>query len=88
MNKTLIAGMVAGLFALPAWAAQVPAGTKLLPDAQQIYVTNIGTEPTTIAPQLVEETAGSAIVNELPPKLMSRMEPTKDLVIYSTPIVV
>ncbi|WP_422840695.1 peptide ABC transporter substrate-binding protein [Aeromonas veronii] len=65
MNKTLIAGMVAGLFALPAWAAQVPAGTKLLPDAQQIYVTNIGTEPTTIDPQLVEETAGSAIVNDL-----------------------
>lgn len=88
MNKTLIAGMVAGLFALPAWAAQVPAGTKLLPDAQQIYVTNIGTEPTTIAPQLVEETAGSAIVNELPPKSMIQMEPTKDLVICSTPIVV
>lgn len=65
MNKTLIAGMVAGLFALPTWAAQVPAGTKLLPDAQQIYVTNIGTEPTTIDPQLVEETAGSAIVNDL-----------------------
>ncbi|MCF5900949.1 peptide ABC transporter substrate-binding protein [Aeromonas veronii] len=65
MNKTLIAGMVAGLFALPALAAQVPAGTKLLPDAQQIYVTNIGTEPTTIDPQLVEETAGSAIVNDL-----------------------
>lgn len=65
MNKTLIAGMVAGLFALPAWAAQVPAGTKLLPDAQQIYVTNIGTEPTTIDPQLVEESAGSEIVNDL-----------------------
>ncbi|WP_303843505.1 ABC transporter substrate-binding protein, partial [Aeromonas sobria] len=65
MNKTLIAGMVAGLFALPAWAAQVPAGTKLLLDAQQIYVTNIGSEPTTIDPQLVEESAGSAIVNDL-----------------------
>ncbi|WP_068977875.1 MULTISPECIES: peptide ABC transporter substrate-binding protein [Aeromonas] len=65
MNKTLIAGMVAGLFALPAGAAEVPAGTKLLPDAQQTYVTNIGSEPTTIDPQLVEESAGSAIVNDL-----------------------
>ena len=65
MNKTLIAGMVAGLFALPARSAHVPAGTKLLPDAQQTYVTNIGTEPTTIDPQLVEESAGSIIVNDL-----------------------
>ncbi|WP_421193001.1 peptide ABC transporter substrate-binding protein [Aeromonas enteropelogenes] len=68
MKRTLIAGMVAGLFTLaaqPVLAAHVPAGTKLLPDAQQIYVTNIGTEPTTIDPQLVEESAGSAIVNDL-----------------------
>lgn len=65
MNKTIIAGTVAGLLSLPVCAAEVPAGTKLLPPEQQTFVTNIGTEPTTIDPQLVEETAGSAIVNDL-----------------------
>lgn len=65
MNKTIIAGTVAGLLSLPVWAAEVPAGTRLLPPEQQTFVTNIGTEPTTIDPQLVEETAGSAIVNDL-----------------------
>ncbi|WAG08246.1 peptide ABC transporter substrate-binding protein [Aeromonas jandaei] len=65
MNKTIIAGTVAGLLSLPVWAAEVPAGTRLLPPEQQTFVTNISTEPTTIDPQLVEETAGSAIVNDL-----------------------
>ncbi|MFE8730995.1 oligopeptide ABC transporter substrate-binding protein OppA, partial [Aeromonas hydrophila] len=65
MNKTIIAGTVAGLLSLPVWAAEVPAGTRLLPPEQQTYVTNIGTEPTTIDPQLVEESAGSAVVNDL-----------------------
>ncbi|MFB2865698.1 peptide ABC transporter substrate-binding protein [Aeromonas sp. MdU4] len=65
MNKTLIAGSLAGLFCLPVWAAQVPAGTILLPESQQTYVTNINNEPTAIDPQLVEENAGGTIVNDL-----------------------
>jgi ABC-type oligopeptide transport system substrate-binding subunit len=65
MKRTLIAGTVAALFTLPALAAQVPAGTKLLPAAQQTFVRNIGTEPASIDPQMVEESAGSDIVNDL-----------------------
>ena len=65
MKRTLIAGTVAALFALPALAAQVPAGTKLLPAEQQTFIRNIGTEPASIDPQMVEETAGSKIVNDL-----------------------
>ncbi|MGL6426033.1 peptide ABC transporter substrate-binding protein [Aeromonas hydrophila] len=65
MKRTLIAGTVAALFALPALAAQVPAGTKLLPAEQQTFIRNIGTEPASIDPQMVEESAGSEIVNDL-----------------------
>lgn len=65
MKRTLIAGAVAALISLPALAAQVPAGTKLLPSAQQTFVRNIGTEPASIDPQMVEESAGSDIVNDL-----------------------
>jgi oligopeptide transport system substrate-binding protein len=65
MKRTLIAGTVAALFTLPALAAQVPAGTKLLPAAQQTFIRNIGTEPASIDPQMVEESAGSEIVNDL-----------------------
>jgi len=65
MKRTLIAGAVAALLALPALAAQVPAGTKLLPAEQQTFIRNIGTEPASIDPQMVEETAGSDIVNDL-----------------------
>ncbi|PJG60085.1 peptide ABC transporter substrate-binding protein [Aeromonas cavernicola] len=68
MRRMFIAGAIASLLAmatLPSLAAQVPAGTKLLPDAQQTYVTNINSEPTTIDPQRVEESAGGAVVNDL-----------------------
>ncbi|WP_349922079.1 peptide ABC transporter substrate-binding protein [Aeromonas veronii] len=65
MKRTLIAGTVAALISLPALAAQVPAGTQLLPAAQQTFVRNIGTEPASIDPQMVEESAGSEIVNDL-----------------------
>ena len=65
MKRTLIAGTVAALFTLPALAAQVPVGTKLLPAEQQTFIRNIGTEPASIDPQMVEESAGSEIVNDL-----------------------
>ncbi|MFM4977401.1 peptide ABC transporter substrate-binding protein [Aeromonas rivipollensis] len=65
MKRTLIAGAVAALISLPALAAQVPEGTQLLPSAQQTFVRNIGTEPASIDPQMVEESAGSDIVNDL-----------------------
>ncbi|USV55885.1 peptide ABC transporter substrate-binding protein [Aeromonas encheleia] len=65
MKRTLIAGTVATLLALPALAAQVPDGTKLLPSDQQTFVRNIGTEPSSIDPQMAEESAGSDIVNDL-----------------------
>ncbi len=65
MKRTLIAGAVAALISLPALAAQVPEGTKLLPGAQQTFVRNIGTEPASIDPQMVEENAGSDVVNDL-----------------------
>ncbi|MGY4109309.1 peptide ABC transporter substrate-binding protein [Aeromonas encheleia] len=65
MKRTLIAGAVATLLALPALAAQVPDGTKLLPSDQQTFVRNIGTEPSSIDPQMAEESAGSDIVNDL-----------------------
>ena len=45
--------------ALPSLAAQVPEGTQLLPDAQQVFVRNIGTEPASIDPQMVEERRGA-----------------------------
>ena len=64
MKRTLIAGAVAALLALPP-GAQVPEGTQLLPDAQQVFVRNIGTEPASIDPQMVEESAGSDVVNDL-----------------------
>ncbi|MFM4964258.1 peptide ABC transporter substrate-binding protein [Aeromonas bivalvium] len=65
MKKTLIAGAVLALFALPALAAQVPPGTTLLPADQQTFIRNIGAEPASIDPQLVEESSGSEIVNDL-----------------------
>ena len=65
MKRTLIAGTVAALFALPTLAANVPAGTQLLPGDQQIFVRNIGSEPASIDPQMVEESSGSDIVNDL-----------------------
>lgn len=65
MKRTLIAGTVAALISLPALAAQVPAGTQLLPAAQQTFVRNIGAEPGSIDPQMVEESSGSDIVNDL-----------------------
>lgn len=65
MKRTLIAGTVAALFALPTLAANVPAGTQLLPAEQQIFVRNIGSEPASIDPQMVEESSGSDIVNDL-----------------------
>ncbi|WP_241006064.1 peptide ABC transporter substrate-binding protein, partial [Aeromonas media] len=65
MKRTLIAGAVAALISLPALAAQVPEGTKLLPAEQQTFVRNIGTEPASIDPQMVEESAGSDVVNDL-----------------------
>lgn len=65
MKKSLIAGAVAALLTLPVLAAQVPEGTQLLPAAQQVFVRNIGTEPASIDPQMVEESAGSDVVNDL-----------------------
>lgn len=65
MKKSLIAGAVAALLTLPVLAAQVPEGTQLLPATQQVFVRNIGTEPASIDPQMVEESAGSDVVNDL-----------------------
>ncbi len=65
MKKSLIAGAVAALLTLPVLAAQVPEGTQLLPATQQVFVRNIGTEPASIDPQMVEESAGSYVVNDL-----------------------
>lgn len=65
MKKTLIAASLAAQFSLPALAAEVPPGTHLLPAEQQVFVRNINTEPASIDPQLVEESAGSEIVNDL-----------------------
>ena len=65
MKRTLIAGAITALLSLPALAAQVPEGTQLLPSAEQTFVRNIGTEPASIDPQMVEESAGSDIVNDL-----------------------
>ena len=65
MKRTLIAGTVAALFTLPPWQPRYVLRTKLLPAEQQTFIRNIGTEPASIDPQMVEESAGSEIVNDL-----------------------
>lgn len=65
MQKTPIAAICAALFTYSICAAEVPAGTALLPPKEQIFVRNIGTEPASIDPQRVEESAGNEVVNDL-----------------------
>ena len=64
-TRVLGALFIPVIFSMSTHAAKVESGYKLAPVEQQIFVQQLGSSPVTIDPQLVEESSGSQIANDL-----------------------